>query len=60
MNKKIKLDDIKITSFVTNAEAQKDALRGGSGGRACPSAYTCETECFACTGAYCTHPYFCG
>ena len=59
MKKKIELSTLEVTSFVTNNEVKEEAIQGGTG-RGCPSAYTCVTECFECTGAYCTHPAICG
>jgi len=54
MTKKLKLDELKLTSFVT-AKKEMSAVRGGeTNQRACPTAYACPTEY-----PVCTHPYYC-
>ena len=53
MSKKLKLDDLSVTSFVTASEAV--TARGGrdTNNRACPTAYACPSE-----WPVCTHPYY--
>ncbi len=58
--KKMKLNDINITSFVTMTAQQNQQIKGcETNQRICPTAYACPTQYPVCTLEECTHPYYC-